>query len=555
VDLKFVDKDLRMIKPTELRSERPYGSLASRGCDVWDAICAALTGDVVALGWLLERDPNVALYNQPIHFAAREGHLEAVRMLLDAGADPDAEFNGDDPATVARDRGHEAVATLLKDVRSGCGRARPADADHSIHAAAAAGDVVQVRALLDADPQLINRSDRSGSTPLHRAVAASKREVVCLLLDRGADIHALHGNGPRSERGYAPVDFQAIDLALWNGPFWDVRGDIETARLLLSRGAAYDLVIAAALGDIERVRDFLDQDPSRIAEARPSGKRALSSAVQFGHHDIVTLLLDRGSDPNWPDGHNAPRGLALHAAARAGDRPIVERLLSAGADPNSHLDSAGNATYVARTPELRALLFASGGTLDPYDLVWLGEDDEAVRRVAADPASANAGCGGVLAAASTLGKRELLVRLLDAGARVAPVVNDCRSYLYTEPEMLRLLLASGMDPNLPNWLLTTPLHDLCSRDNRGRPRQHRVECATILLDAGAAISAKDEDYRSTPLAWAARHDLSDMVELLIARGAATNLPDDEPWATPFAWATRRGHNRIVEILRAAGVTA
>lgn len=74
-------------------------------------------------------------------------------------------------------------------------------------------------------------------------------------------------------------------------------------------------------------------------------------------------------------------------------------------------------------------------------------------------------------------------------------------------------------------------------------------------DAGATINAKDEDYRSTPLAWAARNDLPDMVELLLARGAATNLPDDEPWATPLAWATRRGHPRVAEILRAAGATA
>ena len=542
-----------MIKPDELGSERAYGSWASRGCDVWDAICACIAGDVAALGRVLERDPNVALYNQPVHFAAREGHLEAVRRLLDAGADPDAEFNGDAPSTVARDRGHEQVARLLEEARSG--RTRPADADHAIHIAAAAGDLVRVRALLDADPRLIHLSDRSGGTPLHRAVVASEREVIDLLLDRGADIHALHGNGPRSERGYAPVDFQAVDLALWNDPFWDVRGDIGTARLLLSRGAAHDLVIAAALGDLERVQVCLDEDPARISEARPSGKHALSSAVEFGHHDIVSLLLDRGADPNWPDGANAPRGLALHAAASAGDRPIVERLLAAGADPNSHLDSAGTATYVARTPELRALLFASGGTLDPYELVWRGEDDEAVRRVAADPGSANAGCGGVLAAASTLGKRDLLVRLLDAGARVPPVVNDCRSYLFSEPEMLRLLLAAGMDPDLPNWLRTTPLHDLCSRSSRGQPRPHRVECANVLLDAGATISAKDEDYRSTPLAWAARHNLPDMVDLLLARGATTNLADDEPWATPLAWATRRGHDRIAEILRTAGALA
>jgi ankyrin repeat protein len=80
-------------------------------------------------------------------------------------------------------------------------------------------------------------------------------------------------------------------------------------------------------------------------------------------------------------------------------------------------------------------------------------------------------------------------------------------------------------------------------------------CAAILLDAGAAISARDEEYRSTPLAWAARNDLPDMVELLLARGAPTDLPDDEAWATPLAWALRRGHARIVELLRARGAQA
>jgi ankyrin repeat protein len=160
----------------------------------------------------------------------------------------------------------------------------------------------------------------------------------------------------------------------------------------------------------------------------------------------------------------------------------------------------------------------------------------------------------VFTAAATRHKKDLVVRLLNAGARVPPVLTACRSYLLEDPEILRLLLAGGIDPDLPNWQRATPLH-LCGRDGRGRPRAHRPECATILLDAGATISAKDEEYRSTPLAWAARNDLPDMVELLLGRGVPTNLADDEPWATPHAWAIRRGHVRIVEILRAAGATA
>ena len=192
-----------------------------------------------------------------------------------------------------------------------------------------------------------------------------------------------------------------------------------------------------------------------------------------------------------------------------------------------------------------------GGTLDPYDLVWLDEDDEVIRRVTEDPGSAEYGCGGVFTAVCTRGKRDLLLRLLDAGIRVPPVVTGCHSYLLENTEMLRILLASGMNPDLPTWQRRTFLHDLCSGGKRGRTPD-AIERARILLDAGASISARDEEYRSTPLAWAARTNMREMVEFLLARGAPANLPDDAPWATPLAWAERRRHAEIAEVLRKSG---
>jgi ankyrin repeat protein len=78
-----------------------------------------------------------------------------------------------------------------------------------------------------------------------------------------------------------------------------------------------------------------------------------------------------------------------------------------------------------------------------------------------------------------------------------------------------------------------------------------VACAEVLLDAGASLGARDLAYRSTPLAWAARCDLQDMVELLLDRGAGARLPDDPEWATPLAWAVKRGHTQVADLLRGA----
>lgn len=280
-----------------------------------------------------------------------------------------------------------------------------------------------------------------------------------------------------------------------------------------------DLLDAVTRGDLDRVAALLNDAADRVRESAPGGRRLLSVAVELGHRAMVRLLLDRGADPRWPDA-DAPGGAALHEAGRAGHRELVELLLTHGADPNAHVMASGNAVFAsARFPAIRALLEAHGGTLDPYDLVWLGEDDEVMRRIAAGPESAYARGGGVYTVVVTLGKRDLLMRLLRAGVRVPPQPNGCRSYLLEDPDMLRLLLErGGLDPDYTDASGSTLLHALCGRQVCGLTSTQRTDCVGILLDAGATISATDENG-VTPLELARRNDLPDMVEFLSARGA------------------------------------
>lgn len=223
--------------------------------------------------------------------------------------------------------------------------------------------------------------------------------------------------------------------------------DPKTARLLLSRGAAHDLTIASALGDFDRVKEILDKDPARIRDIRPNGRRPLTAAVEFQHDNIVRLLLERGTDPNWRE-FDAERGAALHTAARDGSRQMVELLLAHGADPNAGVESSGNALFIAKTPELRELLRQHGGTLSTYDLVWKKEDDEVVRLVTEDPKLADLGCGGIFTAVVTLGKRDLLKRLLDLGIRVPRVVTGCQTFSWNIRTCCRLCWTAACIPIL-----------------------------------------------------------------------------------------------------------
>jgi ankyrin repeat protein len=102
-------------------------------------------------------------------------------------------------------------------------------------------------------------------------------------------------------------------------------------RILVQHMAARGIPAApedyARLGDHATIAGLVAQDPA-IATRRG----VLMHAVDAGHHDLVTWLLEHGAHVNARAEAGA-RHSVLHAAAWNGDLAMVRLLLDAGADP------------------------------------------------------------------------------------------------------------------------------------------------------------------------------------------------------------------------------
>ncbi len=453
---------------------------------------------------------------------------------------------------MAEARGHDEVVAVLDAWADGHRPDTASDAGEELCAAARAGDMARVLALAQHAGD-VAATDGYGNTAVHVAAELGHWQLVLALLDIGADPDASNKDHLRP-----------VHLALGKHPYGDQKPDQAMAGLLLGRGAQWDLWTACALGDLVKIEALFAADPAAMDRDRPS--YPLTIAAQTGQLKAVQWLLDHGADPNAPrllDPRSPEpyieKGAPLLFAVlnRCGD--VVHALLAGGADPNTTLMATANApseAYQKGYDDIASVLFKYGGIPSTGACLARGNYAAVLQAFHYDPDGASKrllGCGDVDLVRICLQHNPVLAASEQFGILFGymRLNNDDMEAARHRADIMRLLLEYGFDPNVRDQENMSLLHRAVGCMWRGRwmnSQDVMIEFTRVLLDHGADINARDDDLKSTPLAWHARYGHEKVVDYLLSRGAPSRLPDDDSWATPLAWARKKGHGQIAALL-------
>ncbi|OJJ78555.1 uncharacterized protein ASPGLDRAFT_182453 [Aspergillus glaucus CBS 516.65] len=454
------------------------------------------TGDV----GIEARDCN---HNTPLYWAATHGHTEAVQVLLDNGADPDAEQNqGLRPLHQAASNNRAEVVEVLLAARvdpltpktrgtpgNWCGNAPTSYGHTPLMYACHYGHVKTVAKFLPflKDVEICHRA-------LSWAADKSRAAIVDLILHHsGVDANAKWRGDTALFRACKARDFKTIDV-------------------LLKAGADPNIFCDNAEDEFAGISCiFFDQEPRRRQE--PRGFTALHSLCETNGYsksipsECVEVLLNAGADVHvkTPDGSTA-----LHYACKYSTN-LVKPLLEAGADPTAENDAGETPLHTDGTTDNELLpLLLGTGTVD------------------------------INRPRSTDGKTPLLCRLkgmysksVVAFLEYKPDVNATDTEgngalhvalndRHIKTSVIDALLCAGADPNLKNRHGNTPFHVM----------KYGVDAALIcrLLDAGADLEAQNLAGQTVLFTQFTSPEINkegrpEIFEMLINQGARTDTRD------------------------------
>lgn len=461
-------------------------------------------------------------------------------------------------------------------------RADAAGADTRLVDAARRADWTSALALIDKGAN-VNARHADGSTPLTWAVYHDVPAAVDRLIAAGADVNAAneYGETPLSVACQNRSTATALRLLKAGANPNVANADGETVLMAVADMGANNLDLATLL---------IAHGADVNARAGSTGQTALMWAAVHGDLPVVKALLAAGADI-----HASTRAGSrpLHFAVQQGALPVAKLLLEAGADPNAtmtvrQVDQEAQAVgeilsgvtplWLATTirhEELGTLLLEHGANpnagqyrgIPPLHFAVQGRMETLTKALVAHGANVNARAPQT--AYPPKGGEENLIGhktfyLMPVGATPFYLAAQIRA-----PDTMRLLLAAGADPSIPDDDATTPLMAAAGvtdpRFRQPAPRRRAspeeiLDAVTLALAHGNAINDTN-DLNLTALHGAAALRTSALVELLLDRGANPGI-----WSTygqrPLEVAERDGRfvpdpgqrqqvDRILELLRRA----
>ncbi|MHC4943207.1 MAG: ankyrin repeat domain-containing protein [Planctomycetota bacterium] len=358
-----------------------------------------------------------------------------------------------------------------------------------IHDAARDGDAARINSILEKDPKLLNLRNERDATALHFACDGGHVGIVEMLIEKGADLHALDVDGDTPLHWAAYAGFpDAAALLIEHGAdinsrntndntplhYAALKGKPKAAMLLIEKGADLEAknyegetpLIWAALRNEKAICSLLIEKGADL-ENRNDYLRTplLLVARETGNADMAKFLLDHGADIDACDRYD---DTPISLAAWRGFNELLDLLIDRGA------------AFDAKGPKGREMLmYACFRKLDRlFDLLVKKGASLDIR---------NQRDGSLLHSAAYGGSTKIVKILLDKGLPV----NEKDRY---------------------GW---TPLHYAAKKG--------RLEAAEMLADSVADLDARTLSGR-TPYNLAVQWKQKEVAKLLASKGADCKAP-------------------------------
>lgn len=158
----------------------------------------------------------------------------------------------------------------------------------------------------------VHFTNSNGETALHVAAREGHYNVINVLLDHNAKIDA------QTPRGAQPIHYASVF------------GHKNLAKHIASRGATIDFITAVSLGDVDKVKQLINENKDYVNLYSPAiGCNPLHCAVMERNYPMVELLLENGA---LPDATDEEQLTPLIYAVRVGEVNIIKNLLHKGAN-------------------------------------------------------------------------------------------------------------------------------------------------------------------------------------------------------------------------------